>query len=421
MAVLVMGAGVVGVTTAYQLAKNGHNVIVLEKNKEPAAECSYANGGQLSYSHAEPWANINVIKKLPSLILKKDSPLVLNPFADIRMWKWCMQFLACCNTKKALQSSQNMIRLALYSKKCLEKIESDINFDFKKNNNGILHVFKSNEYLDYNIKQAKFQEDFGCPFELLDSMDKVLQKEPALSYGDADIVGGIYYPYDGGGDVNKFTTSLAAQLEETGRVKFKYGVRIDEIVIDNYAVKEVKTNKGIYSADCHVVCLGASSPLILKKIGVNVPIYPMKGYSISIPVGQSDKAPKMGVTDQYNKIVYSRLGDILRVAGTAEFAGYNDKVKENRINTLKRMTKYLFPEIEGLDEATKWACLRPSTPDGSPIIGKVKKYDNLYLNTGHGTLGWTMSFASSRAISDIIDGRQPEIDLNGLDCKRFKI
>ncbi|MDA0781039.1 MAG: D-amino acid dehydrogenase [Rickettsiales bacterium] len=423
MKILVMGAGVIGVTTAYRLSKSGHDVTVIDKNQKSASECSFANGGQLSYSHVEPWANVNSFKKIPEYLVKKDSPLVIKPIVDLKMWKWCLQFLSCCNTNQALKSSENMLRLAMYSRKCLEEIESDISFDFCKQDNGILHVFKSRKALDFNIEQAKFQEERGCPYELLDSMDKVVEKEPALGYGDMDIIGGIFYPMDGSGDVNKFTVSLAEELVKRGKVKFEYDTQIEEIVIEGNRVKGVKTDKGEISADKYVVCLGAKTPLILGKIGIKIPIYPMKGYSISIPIGdlKDSHVPSVGVTDQFNKIVYSRLGDILRVAGTAEFAGYDDSVEKPRIETLKRMTKYLFPKVKGLENATEWACLRPSTPDGSPIIGKTKKYDNLYLNTGHGTLGWTMSFASSKAIADIVDSKMPEIDLSGLDTCRFGI
>jgi len=421
MEVLVLGAGVIGVTTSCQLAGKGFSVTVVDRNSQSASECSYANGGQLSYSHAEPWANPSVIKNLPLFLFKRDSPLVINPMFDLKMWSWCLKFLACCNSSKSLKGSEHMVRLALYSKKCLEELESEFNFDFNKMNNGILHVFKRKSYLEYNLKQASFQKKFGCSFELLDSMDAVLKKEPSLAYGATDIVGGIFFPMDGGGDVNQFTVSLSESLQKEKKVNFKYDTVIEEILTDGDKIVGLKTNKGILKADIYVMCAGALSSVMLSDIGISVPIYPMKGYSISIPVGDSDKAPKMGITDQYNKIVYSRLGDVLRVAGTAEFAGYDDSIKGKRIESLKRMTKYLFPQIDSLDEATDWACLRPSTPDGSPIIGKTKKYNNLYLNTGHGTLGWTMSFASAKAVSDIIEGRESEIDLTGLDTSRFNI
>jgi D-amino-acid dehydrogenase len=421
MDIVVLGAGVIGVTTSYQLAARGHNVTVVDRKSQAASECSFANGGQLSYSHAEPWANASVIKNLPHLLFGKNSPLVVNPTMDIKMWKWCLQFLACCNDKKSLKSSEHMLRLALYSRKCLQEIESEIKIDYHKTDKGILHVFKSKKYLESNLKQAKFQEALGCPYELLENMNEVVKKEPALAYGDADIVGGIFFPIDAGGDIHEFTVAMSQVLQKNGKVEFKYDTTIEKIITNNDKIQAVQTYKGLLKADAYVVCMGATSSIALSNVGINVPIYPMKGYSISVPVGDCKKVPTVGITDQHNKIVYTRFGDILRVAGTAEFASYNDSISEKRIATLKEMTKYLFSHIAGLENATKWACLRPSTPDGSPIIGKTNKYNNLYLNTGHGTLGWTMSFASAKIITDIVDGKNPEIDLSGLDTNRFGV
>jgi D-amino-acid dehydrogenase len=334
------------------------------------------------------------------------------------MWSWGIKFLACCNKKKALESSTNMMRLAIYSKEMLKEIEADTDFSYDKGSEGILHIFKSDKDLRNNIEQAKFLKKLGCDYQLLDSRLACEEKEPAFKNSPMNIIGGIHYPMDEKGDIFKFTTQLSDKLQKSGSVEFRYNTDITDINLKNNKIISVSTDKGELEADSYVMCLGVASPIILDKVGIKVPIYPMKGYSISIPIKNYDEAPSIGVTDQSNKIVYSKLGNILRVAGTAEFAGYDDSIQEKRINTLKKMTKELFPNCGDLDNSTSWSCLRPSTPDGSPIIGRCA-INNLYINTGHGTLGWTMSFASSKAISDIIAGKEPAIDLTGLDMRRF--
>ncbi len=417
MKVLVLGAGVIGVTTAYYLNKKGYDVTVVDRNSQSAAECSFANGGQLSYAHVEPWASPSVLTKIPKWLIKENSPLVFRLRLDPAMWAWALKFLSCCNETQALESAGNMMRLSLFSKESFKELMEDTKISFHHLNRGILHTFRCRKTFDANIEQADFQKKLGCRFEILDSREKCEALEPAIKSSPEGIIGGIYFPDDESGDVNEFTVNLTKVLQSRG-VKFEYNTNIQDFNFEGYKIKGVITDKGVLQADKYVVSTGAYSSVLLKKIGINVPIYPMKGYSISIKIKDESKAPKVGITDQGNKIVFSRLGDIIRVAGTAEFAGYDDSVKTNRIKTLKAMVRENFPECGDIDNAGEWACLRPSTPDGSPIIGETK-YNNLFLNTGHGTLGWTLSCGSAKAIANIVHGEEPDVNLKGLNLERY--
>ncbi len=417
MKIIILGAGVIGVTTAYYLNKLGHDVTVIERNEKCASECSFANGGQLSYSHAEPWATPASLRKIPKWLLDKNSPLVFHPSLDPFMWKWALKFLGRCTNKHKEEATIHTLRLALHSKNCLAELLSDTLLDFSYLEKGTLHTFRNAESLNANIAQAEFQKKLGCEYQILHSRADCEKIEPALQYAPAEIIGGIYFPMDATGNVHQFSTNLTLFLQSKG-VQFIYGQKIQKILLENDKVTDIITDNGKYSADAFVMSLGASSRLLLKDININVPIYPMKGYSISIDIKNHSKTPVIGITDQHNKIVYSKLGNILRVAGTAEFNGYNDSVSKTRIDTMKKMVGELFPESGDIDTVTQWACLRPSTPEGTPIIGKTK-YPNLYLNTGHGTLGWTLACGSASIVANIISGLDPQIDLTGLSLAKY--
>lgn len=417
MKVVVLGAGIIGVTTAYQLARRGHEVTIIDKHPASAAECSFANGGQLSYSHVEPWASPSVLPKIPKWLMDKESPLVFHIRPDIKMWAWALKFLASCTGRKAKKSAENMMRLALYSKQVFDETDSELGLQYSQVKKGIIHIFSDRDSLNANIRQAEFQKKLGCDYKVLNSRAEVEELEPAFKNSPVKIIGGILFPMDTTGDVNEFACNLSSYLANR-KVKFEYNTTVESIQTANGQVTGVKTDKGIFTADAYVYSLGARSAQFLSPIGINVPIYPLKGYSISIDVTGSEHAPFIGITDQKNKIVYSRLGNIIRVAGTAELIGYDDSITKSRIETLKKMTRELFPDIGKLDVVKEWACLRPSTPDGSPIIGKTK-YSNLFLNTGHGTLGWTLSLGSAKVTADIVEGKEPEIDLSGLNLARF--
>jgi len=417
MKIIVLGAGVIGVTTAYYLNKLGFDVTVIDRNKQSAAECSYANGGQLSYSHAEPWATPAALKKIPKWLITKDSPLVFHPSRDLNMWQWALKFLAHCTNAQKEQATRNTLRLAMHSRDCFAEIIKETGIEFSYLDKGTLHTFRDEKSMAANIGQAEFQKQLGCDYQILNTRKDCEKIEPALKYAPAKIIGGIFFPIDASGDINQFTLNLTKYLEGKG-VAFAFGENIKEILTDGERVTGVRSDVALHNADNFVVSLGAATPILLRKIGINAPIYPMKGYSLSVDIADSAKAPTVSITDQYNKIVYSRLGSVLRIAGTAEFDGYNDTVSANRIGTLKRMVQQLFPECGNINTGRPWACLRPSTPDGAPIIGKTK-YKNLYMNTGHGTLGWTLSCGSASIVSEIISTKGSLFDLNGLSLAKY--
>ncbi len=417
MKILILGSGVIGVTTAYVLAKRGYDVEVIDRAPHAAAETSYANGGQLSYSHAEPWANPGTLPKVFKWMFDDTAPLVMRPRWDLDMFKWGLNFLSNCTTSKAEANTVTMLKLGLYSRKMMQKLHAETNLSFDYKREGILHIFCNEKDFEAAKKQAHFQEKFGCE-ETFKTRDECLALEPALHHSDYKLVAGIHAHQDESGDIFQFTSQLAALCQSDLGVKFHYNTTITGLVKKNDKIVAVQTDKGEFTADNYVLSLGSYSPLLLKDVGINVPIYPMKGYSITFK--SNEYAPKISVTDQKAKIVYSGLGTRLRVAGTAEFAGYDNTLNMKRVDAIKRAVQKLFPKaIEGEDAVlTEWACLRPSTPDGPPIIGKTPLI-NLYLNTGHGTLGWTQAAGSAYLLADSLEHKPTEISLDGLNLARY--
>jgi D-amino-acid dehydrogenase len=411
MKVIVLGAGVVGVTAAYVLASRGHEVEVIDRQPEGGRETSFANGGQLSFSHAEPWANPSVLPKIPKWMFKEDAPLVFKPRADWEMIKWGLRFLRNCTSERAQKNSVSILRLGLYSKKKMEQIRTYSGVKFDNLREGILHLYSTKKDLDAAAVQARFQEKLGCPAEIID-YKRCVELEPALQHAGRPIVGGIFQP-----DAFIFTKGLADLCAREYKAQFHYNTVIESITTTSDGkIAGVKTNKGIHKADVYIMSMGSYSPIYLKPLGIHVPIYPMKGYSVTFEANHF--APKISLTDGQHKIVYSSLGNRLRIAGTAEFAGYNTEIRQERIRPIVKAVRGLFPKCEFGDPVSEWACLRPSTPDGPPIIGKTK-YSNLFMNTGHGTLGWTQCAGSAAVIADIIENRTPEISLEGMGVDRF--
>jgi D-amino-acid dehydrogenase len=415
MKILILGSGVIGVSAAYVLASRGHTVEVVERQANSALETSFANGGQLSFSHAEPWANPGTLPKALKWMFKDDAPLVLKPRADIDMLSWGLKFLMNCTAPRAHRSSVSLLKLGLYSKKKMEQLRTFSGVKFDNRREGILHVFSQAAEFSREVKQAKFQEKLGCPTEIYDRK-RCVQAEPALEHAGKPIVGGIFQPLDESGDAFVFTQELAKCAANEYKVAFHYGTCVKSINRDGKRITSVTTDKGDMTADAYIMSLGSYCPIYLKPLGIHLPIYPMKGYSVTFAANHY--TPSLSLTDGEHKIVYSRLGDRLRVAGTAEFAGYNTQVREERIAPIVRAVNGLFPKCEFGAPESQWACLRPSTPDGPPIIGKTP-YENFYLNTGHGTLGWTQAAGSATLIADIIDKRPTEISLDGLTMERY--
>lgn len=418
MKICVIGAGVLGVTTAYELARSGHQVSVIERRSEPGRECSFANGGQLSYSHSEPWANPHVFPKLWKWMWQDDAPLVLRFNGDPHMIRWGLLFLYNCLPSRADRHNEVMLRLGLYSKRMMAELRAATNVEFSYRSDGILHVFDDQNEFDHAKRLSEFQHARGCEETVL-TREQAIAMEPSLGYSARPLVGAVHASMDESGDIHVFTKNLAAYLASRHNVQFLYNRSLARIHKSQGKVSHLEFVGGEYLSgfDAYVMCAGASSPIYLRQLGLHVPIYPMKGYSITF--NASEYTPSVSITDSGRKQVYSRLGDKVRLAGTAEFAGYNDSVRKARIEPLVRGAEGLFPKAD-LTGYTEWACLRPSTPDGPPIIGATP-ISNLYINSGHGTLGWTQAAGSARLLADVVNGKPTEIPLSGLDIERCLI
>ena len=418
MRICILGAGALGVTSAYELARSGHEVTVVDRQPEPARECSFANGGQLSYAHAEPWANPAVFPKLFKWAFQDDAPLVLRFSTDIHMIRWGLLFLLNCLPSKARANSETMLRLGLYSKQKMTELMAETNVEFHQKNLGTLHIFADQKSFDHAQEQADFQRRFGCE-EIPLTRDGCVALESTLANATKTIVGGMHAPIDGSGDIHLFTKNLATLCAEKYGVKFLFNTPIRRIHKSGSSVSHVELDGGEFLSgfDAYVMAMGSHSSVYLRQLGLYLPIYPMKGYSISFD--SSEHCPQITLTDDVAKQVYTRLGNRMRVAGTAEFAGYNEEVRQVRIDPLKRGMQQIFPKAP-MDNLTEWACLRPSTPDGPPIIGKTP-LGNLFINSGHGTLGWTQAAGSARLLADVINNKPTEIPLSGLDIERCLI
>ncbi len=420
MKVIILGAGFLGVSTAYFLGKKGYDVVVIDRQMDVANECSYANGAQLSYSHAEPWATPQMVRKAMMWIGKKDAPMKMSFGFDPHKLSWIMKFLSEANEKSVNRNMLSMMRIGLYSRQIMHELteDEDINFHYRKN--GILHVFYDEKAQQDAVRVSEFQKQKAdIPYHIIPQKN-LMEYEPALSQRLGRIHSGMVYSLDESGSMQEFTKGVAEVCANRYGVKFMFDTDIEDILHKGRDIHGVKTNKGVIKGDKYVMAMGAYSYMPLKKLGITVPIYPMKGYSLTAQIIDPSKAPSMSVTDTYRKVVVTRLGNTLRAAGTAEFAGYNHDIDYRRIKMLKDAMSFLFPAAANVHDGTPWACLRPSTPDGSPILGKVKKFDNLLLNTGHGTLGWTQGAGSAKIVADLIDNQELDINLTGLDASRYR-
>lgn len=417
MKITILGSGVIGITTAYFLAKSGHKVVVIDRQAGAGEECSFSNAAQLSYCNAQPWANRGALKKGIKWMGKSDAPLRFRFNADLQMWKWLTRFVLNCTAAKEAENTKHILDLCMYSREVLHKHESDFNFDFDFKKTGKIFVFEKQADLESYRKQCQLQEIMGAPYQVL-NFDELLGYEPNLKHMRGTIIGAIRDPLDDTGDTYKFCVGLEQKLRDMG-VEFHYNTSVKDFRIENKKIAAVVTDNGEFKSDMFVLSFGAYSPIIARKIGIKLPMYPLKGYSITVDVKNPDAAPVSSITYQSDRTVFSRIGERMRVSGTAEFAGYNHDVTPERIEMLKRLTRKVFPDCGDVDAAAQWACLRPSTPDHRPIIG-LSKYDNLFLNTGQGALGWTMSFASAKLTNDMINGKTPDIDVTPHSLKRFR-
>ncbi|MGY5800499.1 D-amino acid dehydrogenase [Rhizobium sp. LEGMi12c] len=415
MKVVVLGAGIIGVTSAYQLAKAGHEVTVIDRQQGPALETSFANAGEVSFGYCSPWAAPGIPMKAIKWLFMHHAPLILRPKVDGAMLSWLVKMLSNCTSERYAINKSRMLRLADYSRISLAEVREETGIAYDERMQGTLQLFRTQQQLDASAKDVKALAADGIPYEVLDP-DGCIRVEPALKHVSGKIVGGLLTPKDETGDCFKFTNALAAKAVDLG-VQFQYGTTIKGLDVESGKVRAIMTDRGRMDADAIVVALGSYSPLLLKPLGISLSVYPVKGYSLTIPITDASRAPESTVMDETYKIAITRLGDRIRVGGMAEISGYTNDLGLPRRQTLEHSVTDLFPGGD-VAKASFWSGLRPMTPDGTPVIGPTK-IKGLFLNTGHGTLGWTMSSGSARVISDLVSGRKPDIDATDLAISRY--
>ncbi len=416
MRVLILGSGVIGTTSAYYLSLAGHEVTVVDRQPGAGLETSYANAGELSYGYASPWAGPGIPVKAIKWLLMQDGPLVLRPKLDPRMWLWGLQLLANCTHRAYALNKSRMVRVAEYSRDRMVDLRKATGLAFDGRQQGTLQLFRQQKQLDHAADDIAVLKQYGVPYEVLDPAGCVAA-EPGLATSSVPFVGGLRLANDDTGDCRMFTEGLAALAARAG-VAFRYNTAIRSIHVSGGAVEGVETEAGLLTADAYVVALGSYSPLLLRPLGIDLPVYPIKGYSITVPIVDASVAPQSTIMDETYKVATTRLGDRIRVGGTAEIAGYDMTLHAARRGPLDRSLRELFPRAGDLGRATYWCGLRPMTPDGTPVLGR-SRIDRLYLNTGHGTLGWTMAAGSGSVLADLISGREPAIDIADLDLSRY--
>ncbi|GLR88406.1 D-amino acid dehydrogenase [Bradyrhizobium iriomotense] len=414
--VLILGSGVIGVTSAYYLARAGHEVTVVDRQPEPALETSFANAGEVSPGYSSPWAGPGVPVKAIKWLLMKHGPLVIRPKVDPVMWVWLLKMLRNCTSARYAVNKSRMIPIAEYSRDCLRALRQDIGIQYDERSKGTLQLFRYQAQLDGTAEDIAVLKQYGVPYEVL-NREGCIAAEPALASVKEKFVGGLRLPEDETGDCHMFTQALAKEAEKLG-VRFMFNMSIDGIVTDASRVTGVATGGGLLRADAYVVALGSWSSRLVAPLGISLPVFPVKGYSITVPIKDASGAPESTVMDESYKVAITRLGNRIRVGGTAEISGYSDKLYAARRATLDHSVSDLFPRGGDLSKATFWSGLRPMTPDGPPVIGATR-YANLHLNTGHGTLGWTMSCGSGQVLADMLSGKKPAIDTSDLTVNRY--
>ena len=417
MQVLVLGSGVIGVTCAYQLALAGHEVTVVDRCVAPAMETSYANAGEVSPGYSAPWAGPGVPMKAVKWLLMRHRPLVIRPHLDLGLIRWGLAMLRNCTAARYRANKGRMVRLAEYSRDCLRELRAQTGIQYDQRTQGTLQLFRTAKQYEGSAADIAILREYGVAHELFD-MTGCMRHEPALAAVREKFVGGLLLPGDETGDCFKFTQALAALAARQG-VKFRHGVRIQRLLHEAGQVQGVVTDAGTLKADATLLALGSYSPLLLKPLGVSIPVYPVKGYSITIPITDNSGAPESTVMDETHKVAVTRLGERIRVGGTAELAGYDLRLHEARRQTLEHVVTDLFPRGGDVSRAEFWCGLRPMTPDGTPVLGEGGPR-GLYLATGHGTLGWTMAAGTGRVMADLISGRKPQIDMKGLTIARYR-
>ncbi|MCF7993144.1 MAG: D-amino acid dehydrogenase [Thiohalocapsa sp.] len=416
MHVIVIGGGVIGTTSAYYLRRLGHDVSVIERRGGAGLETSYANAGQISPGYAAPWAAPGVPWKAVKWLLSQHSPLIIGRRPDGPMLRFILSMLANCTAQRYAVNKERMLRIAEYSRRAFGELRQDTGIEYDQRSLGTLQLFRTERQVEHAYRDMAILEQMDVPHALL-GPDGCIASEPALERVRNKFAGGLRLPLDETGDCFAFTDALGAIAADAG-VTFRFGTQVRAFARQHGRIVGIDTDDGRLDADAYVVALGSYSPQLLHPLDIHLPIYPVKGYSLTLPITDPGAAPRSTVMDETYKVAVTRLGDRIRVAGTAELAGYDLSLPDKRRGTVTHVVSDLFPDAGDPGGAAFWAGLRPMTPDGTPVIGPTH-YPNLFLNTGHGTLGWTMSCGSARLVADLVSGNEPEIAMSGLTVHRY--
>lgn len=416
MRVVVLGAGIIGVTTAYYLTQRGAEVSVLDRQAGPGMETSFANAGELSYGMTSPWAAPGVPLKALKWLFMKHRPLFIWPLMSPTMWRWGLSMLANCNARSYRLNKSRMVRISNYSRDCLSDLLHEISIDFDLRERGTLQLFRTTKQIEASKADQAVLDEFESPYEVLDR-DGCIAAEPGLAHVAEKFVGGLRLTSDRTGDCRMFTIALAEKTAKLG-ASFRYGVTVKGLAVEGGQIAGVDTDSGRVTGDSYVCAMGPFAPGLLRAIGINLPIYPIKGYSITLPVTDDPAAPQSTIMDETHKVAITRLGGRIRVAGQAEIIGYNKTLGKHATDSVRYVVSDLFPKGGENGKAEGWTGLRPMTPDGTPVL-RPTRYANLFLNTGHGTLGWTMACGSGRAVADLVTGATPDISFDGLTAERY--
>jgi D-amino-acid dehydrogenase len=411
MKVLVLGAGVIGTTCAYYLSKAGHEVTVVDRQPGPALETSFGNAGGVCPRFSGPWAAPGMPLKVLRWLFARYAPLTLRPQFDRQQWRWLAAFLRNCTAERFVHNKAHMQRIAHYSKGCLIALREETGIAYDHGTGGVLQVFRTSKEVDAAHRAVKVLRSFDVKHRLVDPQE-AMKIEPALEHASINLAGGLHLPDDETGDCRLFTTRLAERLQDQG-VVFKFDTSIHGLLTEGNAVAGIVTSHGKLTADRYVVALANDAPFLLQPLGINIPIYPVKGYAITIESVRLDRSPRSSVIDEHSRVMVTRLGDRVRAAGTAEVAGYDRTVTMRKVKTVLNAVRALFPQAGDYTRASYWAGLRPMTPDGPPYLGATP-LRKLLLNVGQGSNGWTQACGCGRIIADLVSERQPDIDLNGL-------
>ncbi|WP_336331465.1 D-amino acid dehydrogenase [Pseudomonas putida] len=416
MRVLILGSGVIGTVSAYYLAREGFEVVVVDRQDGPAKETSFANAGQISPGYASPWAAPGVPFKAIKWMLQQHAPLAIKATADLDQYRWMSQMLRNCNAASYAVNKERMVRISEYSRDCLDELRAETGIAYESRQLGTTQLFRTQAQVDNAAKDIAVLQQSGVPFELLDR-DGIAKAEPALAGVRDKLAGALRLPNDQTGDCQMFTRKLAEMARELG-VEFRFGCTIERLAYAGDRIDGVWIDGKLETADQYVLALGSYSPQLLKPLGINAPIYPLKGYSLTIPITDASMAPTSTILDETYKVAITRFDGRIRVGGMAEITGFDMSLNARRRETLELVASDLYPKGGDLSQATFWTGLRPATPDGTPIVGRTR-YSNLFLNTGHGTLGWTMACGSGRLLADLIGKKRPAISPEGFDISRY--